>query len=158
MKGEKISRTSTIVIPCPVETAFTLFDPIREKLWVPGWSPEIIYPRSGEIQEEMIFKTPARYEGEDPYIWTVILFDPDNTRVKYAVATTDRNWFVTVKCIPAGQFCLATVTYTYVGLSEAGSKRNQQALEAMFGENLKDWERLINAYLKSETATLLTNN
>jgi hypothetical protein len=147
----KIRNTATILLSADVQTVFPLFGPVREQEWTPEWEPEILYGYS-EVEEQMIFRTNARYEGENFYQWIVSAYKPAQHLVEYTVSAPDRVWFIKVECKAHGQkMTLATVTYTYIGLSEEGHKRNRDAMEKMFAHNLEDWEHALNHYLKTGT-------
>ena len=42
-----------------------------------------------------------------------------------------------------------TVTYTYTGLTDEGNRKNKLAIEKIYANNLKDWEKAINRYLET---------
>jgi hypothetical protein len=149
-QAQRISQTRRIKLNAPLPTVFPLFGPITEKLWVPGWNPEIIFLDKEEIAEHMVFKTAARFEGEPPYVWILSKYAPEHTFVEYTVFTPERLWTITVKCeAAAAQTTLAEITYAYTGLTERGNALNEQALRAMYANDLKDWEEAINHYLKT---------
>jgi hypothetical protein len=148
-KAERIQKSATFVVNATVEKAFPLFGPIREKEWAAGWEPQIIYSTNPEIEEHMIFKTTAKHHDESEYTWVVTQFKPKEFFIEYTVSTSNRIWFISVKCEPAGKETKVAVTYTYTGLNEQGNQLNKSALEKMYAENLKDWEEAINYYLST---------
>lgn len=146
-KAKRIQRSATFQVQAPIEKAFPLFGPIREREWAAGWEPEIIYSVSPEIEDHMIFKTSATLHDAEFYLWVLNSYRPDEHLVEYTVSTPQRVWFITVKCKPINAKTEVTVTYTYTGLTEEGHRINQLAIEKMYADNLKDWEEEINFYL-----------
>lgn len=148
-KAERISRQATIHVNAPLDKTFPLFGPVLEKLWAPGWEPEVIFSKDAEVEEHMIFRTPGHHETEPFYTWTVTQYQPARGLVEYTVQTTNRIWFVRVVCQESGASTDVTVSYTYTGLNDLGNQLNKLALDNMFAENLTDWQQAINEYLKT---------
>ncbi|MEK7728813.1 MAG: hypothetical protein AAB354_10400 [candidate division KSB1 bacterium] len=150
-RAQRISQTRRIQLHAPLQTVFPLFGPITEKLWVPGWNPEIVFLDKEEIAEHMIFRTPPRFEKEPPYTWILSKYTPEQALVEYTVFTPERLWMITVRCEgdESAQTTQAEITYTFTGLSENGNALNEKALHAMYANDLQDWEEAINHYLKT---------
>lgn len=150
--SRRISRTSTITLNAPLKESFPLFGPIREKEWAAGWNPEILYSTTYIVEEHMVFKTPSHHGHSEPdYIWTVTKYLPDQALIEYAVFTPERLWWITIKCHEdtSHQTTKAEITYTYTGLTDTGNEINERALQLMYAHDLRDWEELINHYLKT---------
>jgi hypothetical protein len=151
--GIRVARTATIVLQAPVDTVFPLFTPVRERDWVPGWNPEIIFPGNVDIALHMVFRTKPRFEEErQDYLWAVTQYDPEKYFTEYTVMAADRMWFITVQCKAEGTRTEATVTYTFTGLTELGCRLNDRAINLMFQHDLKDWEEAVNHYLRTGTS------
>jgi hypothetical protein len=149
MATKRISQSATITLHAPPEKVFPLFGAIEEKKWADGWDPEILYSRSGGMEKHMIFRTTPAFPGEAGYLWIVSACDPETTTVEYLVSTDHRLWTISVVCREHHSGGTeATVTYTYTGFSDAGNKRNEDAMKLMFAHNLRDWEDAINYYLR----------
>jgi hypothetical protein len=148
-KAERVERTATFTVNAPVDVAFPLFGPIKEKLWASGWEPEIVYSITNDVELQMIFKTKSSLGEPESYLWVINQYRPDEFLVEYTVSTTQRIWFITVKCDPEDAFTQVTVTYSYTGLTEEGNQLNRTALERMYAHNLTDWAEAINFYLKT---------
>lgn len=144
---ERISQEETIQLNGVIDEVFPLFGPIKEMDWAPGWSPEILFTTTGEVEEHMIFKTKEKFEGEGDYIWVVSQFAPKQFFIEYTISTKERIWFVRVQCSAQEGTTIAKVKYTYTGLTNQGNALNRIALGKMFERNLKDWEEAINHYL-----------
>ena len=158
-KAEKISQTASIQLRGNFEQVFPLFGPVREKDWADGWDPQILLLEADNIEEHMVFQTPAHLEDEDGlYTWIVSKFISQEGQIEYTIFADVRLWWISIQCQeePDGQHCEATITYTFVGLNEAGVERNATALAGMYKHDLMDWEHAINHYL--ETGTLLRHH
>lgn len=147
--AERVEKTASFEVNASIEKAFPLFGPIREKEWAAGWEPQIIFSSNPEVEEHMIFKTSGRYHGEEEYLWVVSQFKPKEYFIEYTVSTSQRVWFISVKCRPGRKNTIVTVTYSFTGLSVEGNKLNQQALDKMYARDLKDWEEDISYYLET---------
>jgi len=146
-KAVRIRKSATISLNGTLEEVFPLFGPVREKDWTPGWDPKILFSENALVEEHMIFQTTAHL-GEK-YLWIVSRFEPDEHLVEYTVSATGRVWFIRVACTAAGAKTYATISYTYTGLTEEGSRRNSEALAKMYAHDLEDWEEAINYYLNT---------
>ena len=74
------SRTfnGSLTLKLEPSEAFALFSPEGERLWVPGWQPELLYPQGADWTEGQVFRT--REEFGDA-VWVVSMLD----RVNYHV-------------------------------------------------------------------------
>lgn len=154
-----ISRTSTIQLSGNLEHVFPLFGPIREKEWAAGWDPKMVMPYHELVEEHMVFTTESGHaEAGVIATWIVSKYEPERSFIEYTVFTQGRIWWISVhgREGDGAEESVAKITYTYLGLSQEGHIQNQTALEAMFQDDLKDWERAINHYL--ETGTILEND
>ncbi len=154
MRAERFSDEATILLKGKVENVFPLFGPIREKEWAHGWNPEIVFSTSGIVEEQMIFKSPSRFENEPPYLWIVTKYFPEQYLIEYTVTAPERIWLIRVRCSAQDDLTSATISYSFTGLTPRGNQRNKIALEQMYSNRLKDWEEAINHYLN--TGTILT--
>lgn len=157
-KARRFTRSSIIDLNAPLENAFPLFGPIKEKEWAEGWNPEIIHSDADDINEHMVFKTASRSPEESDYVWTVSKYMPDKAFVEYTVFSGERIWFIAIRCFenPRTSKTSAEITYTSTGLTETGNAIGEKALRTLFAENLRDWENAINYYL--DTGERLKNN
>lgn len=149
---ERISRSSEIILNDKIDMVFPLFGPVREMDWESGWKPEVIYTNDQLVEKGMIFKSQARFEGEQPYLWIITQYRPSEYLIEYTVSSSDRVWFICIQCEPIGMKTRANVSYTFTSLNEHGATLNKIALEQMYSRNLQDWEEALNYYLKTGTA------
>jgi hypothetical protein len=146
-KAERVQKSASFVVNTSTEKAFPLFGPVREKEWAAGWEPQIVYSTNPEAEEHMIFKTSNNHHGEGEYVWVISQYSPKDYFIEYTVSTSQRLWFIGVRCRPKGSSTSVTVTYSYTGLTEEGNQLNKLALDKMYAHNLKDWKEEINHYL-----------
>ena len=153
-KSKIISKTAKIYINESIEKVFPLFSPLGEKKWIADWDPKFIYPTTGEFEENLIFRTDSTNDQEDIFNWVITKLLKDEYLVIYTVFTVNRIWTIRVKCFKeSDQLTMVEITYIYTGLNELGHKLNKFALDEMFKDGLKDWEKAINTYL--ETGSVL---
>lgn len=144
-----ISNSKTILLQAPVEKAFPLFGPIREKDWADGWDPFVIHAES-DVHEYMAFITESSYEVEKQYLWVVSYYDSASFSIRYHVSGVDRSWVIAVTCNPVDDSaCTATVTYTYFAANQSAHSRNVASIQHMFAEDLRDWQMAINHFLRT---------
>lgn len=131
-----------ITVDLPVSEALTLFTPRGEEAWVPGWKPFYIWPRTGKICEEMIFKTG---EGLEETIWTCLAWRPDQGHVRYHRLTPgSRLAFVDVHCrSEGGERTRVRVTYEIFALSNHGRAYLEELSDSAFAAMINGWSELI---------------
>lgn len=152
-KSEKVSKTSTISLNATIDKTFPLFGAFEERKWANGWKPHLIYPSTEIIEEGTTFKTNGHGHSEKEFIWRVSKYDPEKHLIQYLVSTENRYWTITVKCSPAADHkTKAEITYSFIGLTALGNEINKHSLEAMYKENLNDWQDNINYYLANGKA------
>ena len=141
------SLTGTIVLHAAIDDVFPLFSPLGEKKWVEGWEPEILAPRGADWAEEMVFRT--RSGGRED-VWVIAELDRSGYRVVYY--RTEPNLLVArveVACRALDdERTEATITYSYVGLSNAGNEHIAEWTGAAYRSKMERWEKTINDYLR----------
>jgi hypothetical protein len=147
---KRISRSAAITVDAPLDEAFALFGPIREKDWSEGWDPELIDPADELVQERMVFTTQSHFGQEEPDdVWIVSAYSLGDSFIEYTVFAHEHVHWIEVVCesIAGGAQTRAEITYTYLGLTDRGNSLNKQALEQIFERDLRDWEEAINHFL-----------
>jgi len=131
-----------------VETAFELFSPLGEKLWVPGWNPEILHPPGATWERGLVFRT---QEEQGEAVWVVTSFDRERHEVEYFRLEAGRYVAsVRVRCHARGaRHTEAKVTYAFVGLSEAGNREIEGLTQRAYEEKMKRWRGWIGRHLAS---------
>ena len=145
-ESNRISKSATFTVQAPIDRAFPLFGPIREKEWAEGWDPLIVHGAS-EVEQHMVFTTSPSNREEEKFLWTITRYEPAKFFIEYTVSTPNRVWFISVDCKPEAKNTKVTVTYSYTALNERGARLNESALAKMFAHDLRDWEEAINYYI-----------
>lgn len=148
MMARRETQTGGFELDLPMKDAFKLFTAEGERLWVPGWSPEVL----GELPQApgLVFLTG---EGSEHTIWTIIESNPVGGFVRYSRVTPgSRAGLVEVRLAVVGDRTRVDVTYDLTALTPDG----EQALTAYSGprfvEMLEQWRELIAAYLRGQGA------
>jgi hypothetical protein len=134
------------MVSAPVDAAFGLFSPEGERLWVPGWAPELLHPRGAAWEQGLIFRTQEEL-GEA--VWVVTALDHQRHAVEYYRVEPGRYVArVRVSCqAKQPEQTEVAVTYTFVGLSDAGNRDIGAMSRAAYEEKMMRWEEWISAYL-----------
>jgi hypothetical protein len=129
-----------------LEQVFELFSPLGEKLWVPGWNPDLLYPPDTPWAQGLIFRT---QEEKGEAVWVVSALAREAHEVEYYRVESERYVArVSVACRAAtdGQI-QAVVTYTFIGLSPEGNADIEVMTRESYAEKMKRWERWISESL-----------
>lgn len=141
-----IELSGAFTLPVPPDAAFQLFSPLGEKLWVAGWDPELLHPPGVSWERGLIFRT-TEERGEA--IWVVTAIDRRRHEVEYHRVEAGRYVArVAVHCgSRAGVQTEVRVTYTFVGLSEAGNQDIAAMSEQSYAEKMGRWQEWIHRSL-----------
>ena len=134
--------------PLPVEDAFKLFTAEGERLWVPGWSPEIL----GPVPQApgLVFLTG---DGDEWTIWTVLASDPAGGVLRYSRVTPAlRAGLVEVRLTGEGERSRVEVSYDLTALSSDGEASLEAYSAPRFAQMLESWHALITDFLRSDGA------
>jgi len=141
------SQTRSFNLGAPSRELLQLFTAEGERLWVPGWNPELL---SGGTERGSVFRTLGA-DGQET-VWVVTDFRPDLGRASYArIAQGSNMGLVDVHCEPltANSTCV-TVTYTLTGLSPEGTAFVQRFLAAQyFSAYIEGWKQSLDNLLES---------
>lgn len=143
-----LEHQHTILIEGAIDRVFPLFTPIGETLWVEGWTPEFIYPASGETCEGMIFRTS---HDDEETLWSCVHWNPDQHQVRYARVTPgSRFGFVEVACQKISpQQTKATVSYIFTALGPAGSSYLSEMTSDAYVRTIDEWRIRIERWLNN---------
>lgn len=125
---------------------FELFSPLGEKRWVPDWSPELLHPPGVQWERGQVFRTQEEL-GEA--IGVVTVLDRERHEVEYHRIEPARYVArVRVQCQARSvQQTEVAVTYTFVGLSDAGNHDIAAMSQAAYEQKMKPWQGWISGYL-----------
>jgi hypothetical protein len=140
--ARSIELGGAFTLAMPPDHAFELFSPLGEKRWVPGWDPELIHPPGVAWERGLIFRT---REERGEAVWVVTALDRARHEAEYYRVEAGRYVArVQVRCSPGGgDETRVTVTYTFVGLSEAGNRDISAMTEQAYQEKMARWRAWI---------------
>lgn len=134
------SRTFSGSVTLGVEPtkAFSLFSPVGERQWVPGWEPDLLYPIGVDWAEGQLFCT--REESGDA-IWVVSRLDKSNWNVLYYRVEPGRYVArIDIRVVPIDDVnSQALIVYSFVGLSEAGNNEIETMSQRAYDEKMRRW-------------------
>jgi len=141
-----LTLNGRVVSPAPVDEVFPLFSPEGERLWVPGWDPELLYPPGVEWAQGQIFRT---HEAHGEAVWVVTRLDRAGHRAGYHRIEPGRYVaHVEVESCAAPDGGTETeVSYTYVGLSADGNREIAAMKQDDYEAKLAHWATWIRAHL-----------
>jgi hypothetical protein len=142
--------TGRVNVSASVERAFRIFSPLGEKLWVPGWDPELLFPPSVVWEEGLIFRT-SEETGEA--VWIVTRLDVSAHRVVYHRVEPGRYVARVEVCCNAlaDDLSEATTTYSFVGLSDSGNDEIATMTQDSYDAKMVRWTNWINHYLQHQS-------
>ena len=144
-----VELSGGFAIRATVTDAFALFSPEGERLWVPGWNPEVLHPSGAGWERGLIFRT---REDRGEAVWVVAALDRERHEVEYLRVEPGRYVArVRVQCRAEDATRTAVrVTYTFVGLSEAGNREIAAMSGAAFEEKMRRWQGWIDGHLSGD--------
>jgi hypothetical protein len=149
VEPSRITRTYVQKLQAGPEEVFPLLCPVRERDWVDGWDPLVVYSRSGLAEPDCVFLTG---DDEPESVWIITRRDSDKFELEILKVTP----WTTIARINIGlrqneaSGTDATVTYTYTALSETGEDFLRHYTESYYADFMRYWETAINNYLSSK--------
>jgi hypothetical protein len=150
--GKRVSHSHTIRLNDEPGIVFPLFTPEEEKKWAAGWDYELVYPPDAKPVEDMVFKTSTHdHNHQNNAIWIINKYEPGNFQIEYLrIEPGIKVGKIQIECgTGRGQETLATITYTYIGLSDLGNKFIEAFTTEHYHDFISAWERAINYYLET---------
>lgn len=140
----RVSHVYTQHIAAPPEKVFPLLCPVREREWVEGWDPEVVFTSSGVAEDECVFVT---VQDGLRSIWIVTRYEPDHF-ISFVKTTPD----VLIARISISLFSESggtalEVRYSYTSLSAEGDSFIHEMDESRYESFMKEWESSMNGYL-----------
>lgn len=141
-----VRHAGEILLDGRLDEVFTLFSPLGERLWVPDWNPEILYPPDRSWRQGALFRT---MEKTGEAIWIVTRHDRHRSQVEYH--RVEPGWWVArveVSCTSASaHLTRAKVIYEFVGLSEQGNAEIRTMSAEAYAQKMARWTEWINHHL-----------
>ncbi|HRE19890.1 MAG TPA: hypothetical protein PKW21_02505 [Rhabdaerophilum sp.] len=146
----------SIVVPLPPESAFPLFTPAGERLWLAGWQPEFLHPVDGCTEVGMVFRT--RHGGEET-LWSCIEFAPESHRIRYLrISPATRFVTLSVSCSEEAEGrTRVEVRYAMTALTAEGERMLEALTPLSFAATIDEWQEKITLYVaqrETDTACL----
>ena len=151
---ERMTREYQQTIHTTPEKIFPLLCPVREADWLDGWQYNMLYSKSGLVEEGAVFSTPC--EGEEDTVWVVTKHDPKTYLIEF-VRFTHRSRTCVLKIAVKskdGNSSYVDVSYTYTGITPEGNDFLNHFTEDAFLGAVIFWEKSMNYFL--ETGERLT--
>ncbi|MDB4969955.1 MAG: hypothetical protein JWN44_5644 [Myxococcales bacterium] len=142
--------TFELIAEAPAAEVGPLFGAERERVWAPGWEPRFVHPAPAEDRRGMVF-TVRRDDADDDAVWVNSQLDLERGVVQYVyVVPKMMTALITLRLSARGARTHVEVTYERTALCPEANAR-VEALSLEDGSSGPEWERQINAYLKTRT-------
>lgn len=140
-EASRVTHSGTVHVDAPPDHVFPLFTAPGERLWVPGWDPEIVSGGHG-LERGSVWLTGT---GNDRTIWLVVDYHPKTLHARYARITPEsRAGTVEVLARPDGEGGTeAQITYEMTALNESGNEALAGFGAEEFAQMLVEWDRMI---------------
>ena len=149
---QRVRRQGEFVIDLRRADAFKLFTAAGERLWVPGWDPNLL----GALPQHdgLVFLT---VNGSDQTIWTVLSSNIDAGHVRYSRVTPGVSaGIVEVAATSEGEGTRVRVSYDLTALTPEDEEALEPYSEENFAAMMKRWKELIDGMPAKSVATLAT--
>lgn len=144
-KPNRVTRTYTQHLLGDASRVFSLLCPVREAEWIDGWEPILVLSESGVAEPECVFLT---QELPRDAIWYIMQHEPDRCFVEMLKITPELTACkLTVRVVPAGTGCEATVTYSHTSLGPSGDALIASFTAEKYEQFMRDWENRMNHFL-----------
>ena len=148
-KGIQESKTFKQINNAKPEVVFPLLCPVREKDWIDGWDYQMIYSKSGLVENGCVFSTP--HHGNENTIWIVTSYDREKYSIEFVRVTPDEEVVkINIYLVDnENGTTTSNITYQYTGLSDNKNDWIVNKLDEEFKESMIWWEKAINHYLET---------
>ena len=135
-------------VPASCEKVFPLLCPKREHEWVPYWSCDMVYSKSGRAEAGCVFTTDFPDRGN--MTWIVTKYDPPK-EIQYTVFKPESHvWNLEIALKPIGPDRTQILwTHTYTGLTPKGNQFLSEYSNETHRLHLESIERALNHFLKT---------
>lgn len=132
-----------------IKVVFPLLCPVLEREWIDGWDCNMIYTKSGYIEEDCVFTTTQH--GNRETVWHVTHYNKENYTLEFLRVTPNENT-VRIKIHLEELEHLKTkvhIYYLYTLLKRSNTAVKFKDIEQSFFNSMYWWEKAINYYLKT---------
>ena len=147
--AKQVTRVGSFELPCGADTAFPLFSPEGERVWVKGWDPRPVFPETVEFRSDTVFRTG---EGTEDAVWTIVRADWQEHRAEYVrVAPESHTAHIAVKIEPVErERSHITVSYTVTAFGSDREKFLDAFSATSFADRMVNWKRQIGEYVERQ--------
>ena len=148
-RPNRVKHSYTQSVSGTPRDVFPLLCPIREHDWAPGWSTDWVISRSGLVEQECLFQTPAKAGAKDASIWIVTRHDPSAYEVEmYKVTPGQTVGKLAISLTAQGAMeTRAQISYEFTSLGPDGDAFLDEFTEESYEKFMRGWETAINHYL-----------
>lgn len=137
-------RTHDHLAPAAPERVFPLLCPIREYEWIPGWSCDLLFSRSGVAERDCVFSTNFPQEG--PETWLATRHEPPRL-VEFVRMGPERVMRYVLALAPENGSTRLTITQTVTYLDREVAERRCALEDEEFGRRMERLMRLLDHWL-----------
>lgn len=144
---QQVKRAGGFELPCSADSAFPLFSPEGERLWIKEWNPAPVFPDTIEFRRDTVFRQGT---GDGDAVWTIVDADWKSHRAEYVrVAPKSHTARIVVKVDPAGpERCYVNAAFTVTAFAEHGYSLLESFSENAYSTKMNTWQRQICEYLE----------
>jgi hypothetical protein len=132
-----------------IKEVFPLLCPVMEREWIDGWDCNMIYTKSGYIEEDCVFTT--THHGNQETVWHVTHYNKENYTIEFLRVTPNENTVrikIHLEELERSK-TKAHIYYMYTLLKKCNTAIEFKAIEKSFFYSMHWWEKAINYYLKT---------
>ena len=141
--ARQLSQHGSFTLQMPASRAFPLFSPEGERLWVPNWTPEAVFPATEKIAfaDNAVFT--LERDGE-LLTWQILAINNPERKAEYLYMTASRTVRVKVAVQSVSEdSCRVDVTYITTSLTAEGDRHFSHGCD--IEGRMKSWKDLIEA-------------
>lgn len=144
--AQQVTRTGHFELPCSADTAFPLFGPEGERVWVPGWDPRPVYPAEIKLARDTVFREGS---GSDEAMWTIVAADAVTHRVEYVrLSPQSHTGHIVVRIEPLGpERSRVFVSYTVTAFGNDAPELVAAFSPEAYAAKMRHWQEWISRYL-----------
>jgi hypothetical protein len=146
----RVEYTYAQSIEGPIEQVFPLYCPVKESLWIDGWSTKAVYSKSGFIEANCVFITEGHGDGNDA-IWYVTEYDTTAKHIEMLMTlpeTVIMKLVIDVEALSENT-TQTTVTRSLTSIGKSGDYIIENYTKEEFEKSMGKWEKAMNHYLKT---------
>ncbi|BDY04772.1 hypothetical protein [Ferrimonas sp. YFM] len=130
---------------------FPLMCPVREREWVPGWDPLMVWSNSGRVESDCVFTT---QEPAGPATWYVLESDPEKGQLELLKTLPEQLLTrIRIGVCPAPQGCVIQLNYLYTAIGPRGDKQLERLDDGFWEEFVQRWDKALTRYFENQKRT-----